>query len=455
MNKDKVIDAYTDLGFAEDLYLKRYNSVNTIRAQRVAFSNFEKFLIAKKIELYDFDSSYANEFVEFLITKSEYNPYPKSNRSANDMVRKIAHFFDFLIYISKEAGITEFKFNGQTVHTFIVNPFEQVKMLPIPREEYSDRLNIQDILEALNYVRHDSVKASLLLCAFAGLRSNEPSKLTADNIFLPYKNSNELEPYHNAQIEDIDITKLWKIRIIGGKGNQNRETFFLLPAFVNNALSKLYDAFNSVTYTEGEKRGLPKPTILPEENYIFEARHSRTGKPMAYKGDIVKHIQQQIRAGAYMTSASEGFIDPQFMPPYILATLKQLSEKSIESIMAYYSSINDIRDAYNNLLQYYNLLKFIIDRMRYAYKILEHEYLFSITAQYMRSEISLYVQPNIDFNFHIHALRHWFATYLAERGFSIYAISRYLGHSSVSTTEIYINRTADEIMEQEEDKLYD
>ena len=46
---------------------------------------------------------------------------------------------------------------------------------------------------------------------------------------------------------------------------------------------------------------------------------------------------------------------------------------------------------------------------------------------------------------HIHDLRHCFATRLHAKGVGIATISRLLGHSSIKTTQIYINPSDDEL----------
>ena len=53
----------------------------------------------------------------------------------------------------------------------------------------------------------------------------------------------------------------------------------------------------------------------------------------------------------------------------------------------------------------------------------------------------------IDKAIHFHSLRHSFASNLAQRGISLYTIKELLGHSSISTTEIYSHLNMDSLKE--------
>lgn len=46
-------------------------------------------------------------------------------------------------------------------------------------------------------------------------------------------------------------------------------------------------------------------------------------------------------------------------------------------------------------------------------------------------------------NFHAHSLRHTFATTLASQGIDLFALKALLGHSSITTTQIYVNQNTD------------
>jgi site-specific recombinase XerD len=51
-------------------------------------------------------------------------------------------------------------------------------------------------------------------------------------------------------------------------------------------------------------------------------------------------------------------------------------------------------------------------------------------------------------SFHIHMLRHTFATLMLEGGCDIYSLSRMMGHSDIKTTTIYLSATAEHLRAQ-------
>ena len=54
---------------------------------------------------------------------------------------------------------------------------------------------------------------------------------------------------------------------------------------------------------------------------------------------------------------------------------------------------------------------------------------------------------NIDEKIHFHSLRHSFASYLVQNGSDIYSVQKLLGHSSITTTEIYAQLNIDSLQE--------
>ncbi len=54
---------------------------------------------------------------------------------------------------------------------------------------------------------------------------------------------------------------------------------------------------------------------------------------------------------------------------------------------------------------------------------------------------------DIDGAIHFHSLRHSFASNLAQKGVSLYVIKELLGHSSITTTEIYSHLNMDSLRE--------
>lgn len=56
-------------------------------------------------------------------------------------------------------------------------------------------------------------------------------------------------------------------------------------------------------------------------------------------------------------------------------------------------------------------------------------------------------EADLDESIHFHTLRHSFASNLAQKGVSLYVIKELLGHSSISTTEIYSHLNVDSLRE--------
>jgi integrase len=57
------------------------------------------------------------------------------------------------------------------------------------------------------------------------------------------------------------------------------------------------------------------------------------------------------------------------------------------------------------------------------------------------------MSAGISDSIHFHSLRHSFASNLAQKGVSLYVIKELLGHSSISTTEIYAHLNVDTLRE--------
>ena len=57
------------------------------------------------------------------------------------------------------------------------------------------------------------------------------------------------------------------------------------------------------------------------------------------------------------------------------------------------------------------------------------------------------IAAGMDKSIHFHTLRHSFASNLAQQGVSLYVIKELLGHSSVSTTEIYSHLNIESLKE--------
>ena len=461
-----ILDVYANINTAEDFFLKQYTSKNTQRTYLVAFRNFEDFLDEKGLEFYEVTSDIANEFLQWLINpdfqgERQIPSKAKKPSVANDMARKMKTFYEFIIYITKERKFTKPRKHPVTdkmIEPITLNPFERVKYLNTSRLEYPDKLELNDIFDAIDNSVHDAVKAGLLLCAFAGLRASEPSKIAIDNIFMPYNDPDGKQIKGLAEFRGVDYVdryRLWKFRIISSKRGQNRETFFILPSILQLYREKVMRRILKHTNETGENRFFPK---METGEFLIEPRKKKFGK------DIKKHIVKVMRENGdlqvvretrqIVSSHDYKMLMPDVYPDVVLSAMRYVTDKTIAGIVNYYSSLSDVQEVYADFVRVYDLIQFLLKRIKYTTKTLHYDYPFKVSPEYMRAEIYKYIQPEMEKKFHVHALRHFYATYLASKGISLLAISKYLGHANVTTTQIYINETADEIMEREEEKLY-
>ena len=57
------------------------------------------------------------------------------------------------------------------------------------------------------------------------------------------------------------------------------------------------------------------------------------------------------------------------------------------------------------------------------------------------------IKAGINSKLNFHSLRHTFASWLVQRGVSIYEVSKLLGHSDIKVTEIYSHLRAEDLRE--------
>ena len=101
-------------------------------------------------------------------------------------------------------------------------------------------------------------------------------------------------------------------------------------------------------------------------------------------------------------------------------------------------------------LPFNNQVKTILLK-RYQNRIPGQEFVFTLNGQSIDQErfskdfkkyvYKARVNPKLNF----HSLRHSFASWLVQKGVSIYVVSKLLGHSNISTTEIYSHLRRDDL----------
>lgn len=80
------------------------------------------------------------------------------------------------------------------------------------------------------------------------------------------------------------------------------------------------------------------------------------------------------------------------------------------------------------------------------------EYVFMINNDKINQDYLIHkfkksvLKANINPKLNFHSLRHTFASWLVQRGVSIYEVSKLLGHSNIKTTEIYAHLTPDNLL---------
>ena len=78
---------------------------------------------------------------------------------------------------------------------------------------------------------------------------------------------------------------------------------------------------------------------------------------------------------------------------------------------------------------------------RYCKDKAPHESLFGLKPACISNQIRL-LAKKAGVNLHTHSLRHYFGTRLVEKGANIRAVQELMGHSSLSTTQVYVGVTS-------------
>ena len=115
--------------------------------------------------------------------------------------------------------------------------------------------------------------------------------------------------------------------------------------------------------------------------------------------------------------------------------------------------IGHIRQAKGNKDRIFNIPEFLLEELQYQVKKrnkTSQEYLFTgrsgkISTRNIQKIISSAAKRANLKDVHTHTLRHSFATHLLEDGVDIRKIQELLGHSNLSTTQIYTHISTEEL----------
>lgn len=132
--------------------------------------------------------------------------------------------------------------------------------------------------------------------------------------------------------------------------------------------------------------------------------------------------------------------------------VSELTNLKIEDINLQ-EKIGHIRQSKGKKDRIFNIPDFLFDQIKFQLEDQEkdkREYLFSgrsekISTRNIQKIISLASKKSNLKNIHPHTLRHSFATHLLESGVDIRKIQELLGHSNLSTTQIYTHISTEEI----------
>ncbi|MDO4377675.1 MAG: tyrosine recombinase XerC [Erysipelotrichia bacterium] len=112
-----------------------------------------------------------------------------------------------------------------------------------------------------------------------------------------------------------------------------------------------------------------------------------------------------------------------------------------QRIVPFYEVIEKLLKQYLNTVR----VKYVKDDVEYVFINSRGEKLTSRGIQYILDRAVL--ENNLPFKIHPHTLRHSFATHLLDAGVDIRFVQQLLGHSSLSTTQIYTHITIGHLRE--------
>lgn len=426
-----------DFDSAVGSFLSTYDNAKSRSAYQQVLSKFESFLLVEGLEFWEIKTTAAYKFQRmckagFDTENTQYQPNDAA--SVNNATTKLKAFYKHIISLTQEH---EYRGHDK-IKPVLFNSFAGIKKLPITREPES-ALTIDDIIFAYKSVKYDKIKTAILLCAFAGLRASEPSKIEITKIKVHYGSSDVLETF--TSVKNINKYKIWTFHISASKMAQTRNTLFILPILLHNKADSIIDIINSlfqVTYSDkivhtikvdGKKMSL---------------------RPLSMRTNVKRQkfsIKKVALNKTYPVSLWE------ILPETFLTIFLSMDKESLAK------TLDICLKKVERELYYYNIFNmFMTDFIKFTNKHRKKIYPYKMTTMYLRSANSRHIKPAFkvagrEANFHFHALRHFYATYLSKKGVPIENIKLYLGHASIATTAIYINKTFSEAVAEDIEKL--
>ena len=427
-------------------FLSTYRNLKTRRDYRIVLEKFEAYLMTVNKKFWQITSQEAYGFQNFCKDGSKFSNsmyLPNSERTVNDYIRKLKVFYDYIIYITKEnryeGHTTE---DGEIITPITFNPFGRIKALQVSREHEAPP-KIDEIVVAYKSSKYQKIRMAVLLCGFAGLRASEPSKIKVDGIKVHYGNDNNLSVFNG--IKNINVYKEWTFHIESSKMGQTRDTLFILPLMLTKHIRELQNIVNDMIKIKAKNGFYTKVIVNGEEIPVQDVRN----QTLAFKKPV--SIKKKLLLGKEINDDLMFLLDS--LHTDYLNILLTIDKKHLHAVLTKLIYRTSVHIQYG--IAFTEMMRDMVEYLNRKKKLM---YPFRVSTPYLRSENSKTIKPAMaglgyKTNFHFHALRHFYATYLSRAGIPIENIQKYLGHASISTTVIYVNKTFTETVNDDLKRL--